>query len=149
LPLPLDRSGNARGPSMKPFVWAAAVTLALASLDPAPAGAQSAPAELRNLDIDIAYVEPKDEGFRPIYRRLKDRRVLEQLQQFLAPLRLPAKINVSMDQCGRPFALRRPGGPVMICYEYIDQIERLAPGGAVFLGSTWITTRDDALVGAV
>jgi putative metallopeptidase DUF4344 len=134
---------------MKCIVSAAAVVFAVACSAPVTARAQSAAPELRNSQVETAYVEPKDAAFRPIYDRLKKRRVLEQLEQFLAPLRLPAKLKVTIDQCGAQLAPYQPGGPVTICYEYIDQIERLAPGGAVFLGSAWITTRDDALVGAV
>jgi hypothetical protein len=120
----------------------AAISLAV------PAFAQQGPS-LQNSRVETSYVEPKDPDFRPILDRLKQRRVLEQLQQFLAPLRLPATLKVSIEQCGAPFVPYRPGEPVRICYEYIKDIERLAPGGAVFLGSSWITTRDDALVGAV
>jgi putative metallopeptidase DUF4344 len=127
---------------------ALALTAAWPAAAIAPAAAQGAP-ELRNPQIETVYVEPKDSAFRPIYERLKKRRVLEQLEQLLAPLRLPRKLQVRIDQCGTPFADYKPGGPATICYEYIDQIEKLAPGGAVLLGSAWITTRDDALVGAV
>lgn len=130
-------------------IVSAAVLMFAAAVAASPAGAQLAPPELRNSQVETAYVEPRDPAFRPIHERLKKRLVLEQLQQFLAPLRLPAKLKVTIEQCGAQFVPYRPGGPVTICYEYIDQIERLAPGGSVFLGTAWITTRDDALVGAV
>ena len=65
----------------------------------------------------------------PIYNRLKDRKVLEELKQFLAPLRLPK----TADHPGR--AVRRPtssrmrwNGVATICYELIEQIERVAAG---------------------
>src|SRR5262249_52542223 len=106
--------------------------------------AQGSP-ELRNSQIETVYVEPKDTAFTPIYERLRKRRVLEQLELFLAPLRLPRMVQVKIDQCGAPFADYKPGGPVTICYEYIDQIEKLAPGGPVLFGSAWINTRDAAL----
>lgn len=131
---------------MKCIVSAAALVLAASAVTPVMA---QAPSDLRNPQIDIAYVEPKNDALRPIYDRLKKRQVLEQLQQFLAPLKLPKKILVKIDQCGMLFSDYKPGGPVTICYEYIDQIEKLAPGGSVLLGSAWITTRDDALVGTV
>jgi hypothetical protein len=135
--------------SMKCIVSAAAFVLAVAcsAMHATPVRAQTP--ELRNSQVETVYVAPKDESFRPIYDRLKKRQVLEQLQQFLAPLRLPAKLLVKIDQCGMPVVPYTPGGPVIICYEYVDQIERFAPGGSVFLGSSWITARDDALVGAV
>src|SRR5262249_49332708 len=105
--------------------WSVAITT--------PAAAQGSP-ELRNSQIETVYVEPKDTAFTPIYERLRKRRVLEQLELFLAPLRLPRKVQVKIDQCGAPFADYKPGGPVTICYEYIDQIEKLAPGGPVLFG---------------
>ena len=64
-----------------------AVVFAIACSVPVAARAQSAAPELRNSQVETAYVEPKDPAFRPIYDRLKKRQVLEQLQQFLAPLR--------------------------------------------------------------
>jgi hypothetical protein len=135
---------------MRCTVKAAAIALgtSLSAAAVVPAAGQEA-TELRNPQIEIAYIESQEPAFRPIYERLKKRQVLEQLRQFLAPLKLPRRIEVRIDQCGAPFADYKPGGPVTICYEYIDHIEKLAPGGAVLLGTTWITTRDDALVGAV
>jgi hypothetical protein len=128
------------------LAFASAATCSAATIT--PAAAQGSP-ELRNSQVETSYVEPKDPAFRPVYERLKKRQVLEQLQLFLAPLRLPRKLQVKIDQCSAPVTDYSPGGAVTICYEYIDQIEKLAPGGAVLVGSAWITTRDDALVGAV
>jgi hypothetical protein len=148
--LPRDNLPENKVSPMKLVVSAAALACVVTSLavGTAPAGAQGSP-ELRNSQVETVYVEPKDASFAPIYERLKKRRVLEQLEQFLSPLRLPRKLQVKIDQCGAPFSDYKPGGAVTICYEYIDQIEKLAPGGSVLLGSAWITTRDDALVGAV
>ncbi len=118
-----------------------------------PGGGQQQPTTLQpsalapNPQIDVAYVEPKDAKFRPIHDKLKKRQVLEQLRAFLSPLRLPRKLLVKVDQCGTSGTHYKPGGPVIICYEYIEALESSAPdvklriGGAVF-------TRDDALIGA-
>jgi hypothetical protein len=57
---------------------------------------------------------------------LKDRKVLEQLQQFLSPLRLPKKLTVQVEQCGTPNRPYRNDGVATICYEVIEQIERAA-----------------------
>jgi hypothetical protein len=100
-----------------------------------------------NPQVDIAYVEPKDAKFRPIYDTLKKRQVLEQLRAFLSPLRLPRKLLVKVDECGSRLVHYKPGGPVAICYEYIEAIERSAPDVRLRIGGT-VFTKDDALVGS-
>jgi hypothetical protein len=63
-------------------------------------------------------------------------------------LKLPRRIEIRVDQCGQPNHLYQPGGPVVICYEYVDQLQKLAAaipiGGATPSG----VTHDDAVVGA-
>jgi hypothetical protein len=99
--------------------------------------------------IDIAYVEPKDDAFSAIYDSLKDRQVLEELQEFLSPVRLPRKVLVKFDQCDQSYRPYQPGGPVTLCYEYISRLAALATkipaGGTTARG----VSRDDAMVGAV
>ncbi len=112
---------------MKRITSAAAVAFALIypAFHAAPAAAQ-APANLADPLVDIAYVQPANPAFRPIYDRLVKLQVLEELRQFLAPLRLPRKLTVRVEQCGaatRPF---KPQGPAVVCYEMIDQIEKFA-----------------------
>jgi Putative metallopeptidase len=71
------------------------------------------------------------------------------LQQFLAPLKLTRKLVVKFDQCGGATSLRyKHQGPVVICYEYVDQIERLAPRSTVDLAQGPVT-RESAIVGPV
>ena len=92
----------------------------------APASAQQVPAELQNPQVEIIYREPRTAAFKPIAERLKQRRALEQLRVFLAPLRLPRKLTVNVDECGAPTREYRSQGPVTICYELVDQIEKVA-----------------------
>jgi hypothetical protein len=99
---------------------------------------------LQNSQIDVLYVEPSNPAYRPIYERLKQRAVLEELREFLAPLRLEKKILVKLDQCNQPTRPFEPGGPVIICYECIAEIERLAPADRTPRG----VSRKDAIVGA-
>src|SRR5262249_24549932 len=98
--------------------------------------------------IDIAYVEPSDAAFKPIYEGLKRRKVLEELEEFLSPLRLPQKVLVKIEQCDAPSRPYQPGGPVTICYEYVAKLVELAQkipeGGKTARG----VSRDDAVVGA-
>jgi hypothetical protein len=109
-----------------------------------PAAAQ----QLHNNQIDIAYVAPTNPDFQRYYAGLKARKVLEELQAFLAPLKLQRKITVKVDQCNQPVQLYRPGEAVVICYEYVDALQKLAAkipaDGATARG----VTRDDAIVGA-
>jgi Putative metallopeptidase len=90
-----------------------------------PALAQ-APSDVQNPQIEIAYVAPSNAALRPVSERLKNARVLEQLKQFLAPLKLSRKLTVQFDQCGAPTRPYKPEGPATICYELVDQIERVA-----------------------
>jgi hypothetical protein len=104
---------------------AAIVALIVLMIIP-PASAQPLPAELQNRNVEIVYKEPRSAAFKPIAERVKQRRVLEQLRVFLAPLRLPRKLTINVDECGAPMREYQPQGPVVICYEVIDQIEKIA-----------------------
>src|SRR5215471_21103671 len=105
---------------------AAAMAALMVLLMVSPAPAQPLPAELQNPNVEIVYKEPRTAAFKPIAERVKQRRVLEQLKVFLAPLRLPRKLTVNVDECGAPMREYQPQGPVVICYEVIDQIEKIA-----------------------
>jgi hypothetical protein len=106
------------------------------------------PPPLVNPQIDIAYVQPAHAALRPVYERLRERKVLETLQQFLAPLKLPRKLLIKFDECGATAARYKSQGPVTICYEYAAEVERLAPKATVDLPPGPITT-ESALVGPV
>jgi hypothetical protein len=103
---------------------------------------------LQNSQVDIDYVQPSNAAYQSIYERLKARRVLEELRAFLAPLRLPKKVLVKTEQCDAADRLYQPGGPVTVCYEYVEQLEKLAakipPDGKTQRG----VSREDAIVGA-
>jgi hypothetical protein len=122
-------------------------TAAMAQPQPAPAGASANPWGLPNPQIAVAYVVPNDPKFRPIYEKLKKRQVLEELQAFLAPLRLPRKLTIKTDTCGNAAAHYQPGGPVVICYEYVANLEQAAPDVKLKIGGQDFT-KDDALIGS-
>ncbi len=98
-------------------VVASSATLATAQGTPPP-----------NSLVEIEYVRPQKREYQPIYDRLKNRQVLEQLQQFLTPLRLPKKLTIKLDQCGAPSRPYKLDGVATICYEIVEQIERAASG---------------------
>jgi hypothetical protein len=114
---------------MTRLTCAAALAFALLgpALQPTPGSAQPAP-NLENSQVDVSYVPPRDPKFQPIYDRLKNLQVLENLRQFLAPLRLPRKLAIRIDQCGAATHSYVPGQGVTICYEFIDEIEQIIPG---------------------
>jgi hypothetical protein len=64
--------------------------------------------------------------FPAVAGRLKQRMVLEELQQFLAPLRLPKDLKIVAKDCGAQTLPYPAGGPVTICYDLIDTIEQQA-----------------------
>jgi hypothetical protein len=130
-------------PMMRTSIASALGVVAVCAAVPPSAVAQTS-SLMRNSQVVIAYVEPSDPAFRPIYDRLKKRQALEELQEFLAPLELPRKILVKTDQCGKLSQLYDPSGIVTICYEYVAEIERLAPKERTPRG----VTRGDAVVGA-
>jgi hypothetical protein len=98
-------------------IWcAAAPTVAQDHLRPSPF-----------LDVsDDSYKKPADSRLLPIYDRLRQHHVLEELRDFLTPLRLPRELKVVTEQCGAQTRAYVSGGPVTICYELVERIGQLA-----------------------
>jgi hypothetical protein len=94
--------------------------------------AQGIPASARAAEgsapIEIEYVPPAQAYLLPIYERLRQRKVLEQLRDFLSPLRLPVRLRIRTLQCDdtNAYWAGRVEG-LKLCYEYVDWVERLAP----------------------
>ena len=136
---------------MKTLQYAAAIAFGLssgllASVASAQDSATLKPFRDKSM-IKIEYKAPTDKKLEPIYQRLKAREVLERMQAFLAPLRLPQPLNVVTAQCGGQIELPyQSDAPVTICYEYVALIEQEAPGGLGFVGQVFVTD-DIALVG--
>src|SRR5215510_5286055 len=136
---------------MKTFQCAAAIVFGLSSgLLASMASAQDS-ANLKplrdNSMIKIEYKAPTDKKLEPIYQRLKAREVLERMQAFLAPLRLPQPLSLVTAECGGQIELPyQPDAPVTICYEYVALIEQVAPAAIDSVGQA-LMTRDIALVG--
>src|SRR4030088_1738080 len=81
--------------TIAPILLAATIAL---SVDPTVAIGQIV-SDLDNPKITFEYIRPDNSFFRPIYLRIAQRKVLEQLKQFLAPLQLPAEL-------GQPLVLK-------------------------------------------
>src|SRR5262249_13984205 len=92
--------------------------------------------EIANPNIAVDYYEPRDPEFLTFYEKLKKRRVLEELAQFLAPVHWPKKLRLIMKQC--PAAVN-PDAPEIsdlifyngdeyslnICYQLFKFLERI------------------------
>jgi hypothetical protein len=101
---------------------ATGVLLAICLVIPSSAVAQA----VVNPQVETAYVQPSNQAYQAIHDWLKKRGVLEELRQFLAPLRLPRKLTVKLDQCGTEHPPYKPQGSATICYELVHQIEKVA-----------------------
>jgi hypothetical protein len=99
--------------------------------------------ELQNPRIEITYEEPKQGVHRAIYDRLKQRQVLEQLKQFMAPLRLPKKLAIQTVECGEVNAYYNKVKGLLLCYEYLADLEKRIASEQPPAGYN----RADALVG--
>jgi hypothetical protein len=115
-----------------------AVALGLWPAPPAGTAIAQAPVLVPNPQIQVEYIQPKSNAaaadpnqykdFASIYAWLRVRQPLEEIQKFLAPLRLPRPIKMQVDSCGAERRAYVSGSPVTVCYELIDKIEKTAAG---------------------
>jgi hypothetical protein len=92
--------------------------------------------------VQIEYKEPINPAHRPIYERLKKRRVLEQFRDFMSPLKLTRALNVALEGCGVVNAFHN-SGKITYCYELVDHVQRQVAETNVLPGFR----REDAIVG--
>jgi len=110
------------------------------------ARAQNEPT-LDNDRIVITYLPPHASFMLPIYNRMKERQVLEQLKQFLSPLKIPDGITlkITMKECGEAnswWSGRQTG--LFLCYDWIDYALNIASQ----IDDPHGLTREDAVLGA-
>jgi Putative metallopeptidase len=72
------------------------------------------------------YVEPKNAAHFPLYEVMKKTQVLEKLQEFLAPLRLPIPIMIKTESCGIANSYFDVD-TIKVCYEYLEYIKKMTP----------------------
>jgi hypothetical protein len=77
--------------------------------------------------VSISYVPPKEPAHQPIYERLKESRVLERLQRFLSPFRLPRTLRISLAGCDGEADAFYGDDAITICYEYIHDLWKNMP----------------------
>lgn len=124
-------------------ISALAVALTLATALPQPAPAQ----EPSNAKIQFGYVPPKSVRFQDTLDRIKQRKVLEQLAEFLSPLKLPHVLYLVSAECGPNSSnFYNPNTwAIVLCYEYIELMNRIAPeAGKPEQGFN----RDEVIIGA-
>jgi Putative metallopeptidase len=92
--------------------------------------------------IQIEYIPPTNPEFQSIYDTLKQRKVLEKLQQIFGAVRLPVDLSIKTKQCGMSNAwYQRP--TLTICYEYLADILKTLPKEDAPSG----VTQTDAILG--
>jgi hypothetical protein len=90
--------------------------------------------------VSIDYVLPKEPAHQVIYQRLKESRVLERLQRFLSPFRLPRMLKVSLAGCDGEADAFYGDDSITICYEYIDDLWKNMPAETTAAGIAPIDT---------
>ena len=119
----------------------AVMILAAVGLHSDPAFAQKS--KLRADRIQIEYVPPKNPDHEPLFRLMKERRVLEKFKEFLSPLRLPRALRLKFEGCDGDSNAWYEDDAITVCYEYFDDIFRNAPRETTPAG----VTRADAILG--
>ncbi len=124
-----------------------AVALAAATAAASPVTAQTWESIPTNPKIDVAYLPPDSPEFEGIYNELKGRKILEELQHFLAPLHLPHPLRLLTRQCGIVNAWYSPSDrSITLCYEIVAEVIDKAPQT---VSEDGFITRQAAIVGGV
>jgi len=91
--------------------------------------AATAHAAAKTNQIRVSYEAPKNPDHQQIYEVLKERKSLEQLQEFLSPFRLQWTLNILLTGCDGEADAIYSDGAITICYEYIEELQEfMAPG---------------------
>ena len=99
----------------------AATSVALAAAVPAMA-APGKPKQIR-----IQYVKPANPAHQLIHDELKRARALERVQTLLAPIRLPRPLLLKVSGCDGEANAWYDEGEITVCYEYVEEILKIAP----------------------
>jgi hypothetical protein len=78
----------------------------------------------------VAYAVPDDPRYRALYRELRSAHLLEEVRGVLAVVHLPRVLTLALVECdGDANAYYDPDElSVSVCYEYVDELRRLATG---------------------
>jgi len=89
--------------------------------------AKVALADAQSRRIGIEYEPPKNPEHQHIYEMLKERRVLERLQEIFSPFQLPIELTFKTAGCDGVSNAWYSRPTVTICYEYLAEIQRDMP----------------------
>jgi Putative metallopeptidase len=124
------------------LVGLALVTSAVLATPVAAQTWESIPANPR---VEIEYVAPTSAQLESVYKSLKQRKILEELQHFLAPLHLPHPLRLLTRQCDEVNAFYSGSSrSLTICYELVAEIMDSAPRT---VSADGFITRQAAIVG--
>src|SRR5262245_19079805 len=130
-------SMNLQGCIMRPIL---AVAVAGMVFVPAAMASPALAAPQKTNRVSVSYVTPKNPAHQPIYERLKERRWLERLQEFLSPFRLPRTLKVELAGCDGDANASYEDDKITICYEYIDELWKNVPAETTPAGVAPIDT---------
>jgi len=103
------------------------LALAVAGMLLVTATAMKAFAASKTNQISISYALPKNPAHQATYKDLKERRVLEKLQEFLSPFRLPRTLKFSFTGCDGEDDAAYGDDTITICYEYVAKLWKNMP----------------------
>lgn len=103
-----------------------ASAIALLGLAP-PAPHALAATDAQPNRIRVEYIEPKSPDHQAIYQIIKDRRVLEKLQEIFGAFRLPIELTLRSVECDGVANAWYQRGRVSVCYEYLQEIMKMMP----------------------
>ena len=93
-------------------------------------------ADAQSKRIAIEYEPPKNPAHQPLYEMLKERRVLEKLQEIFSPFQLPIELTFKTVGCDGLSNAWYSRPIVTICYEYLAEIQRDMPKETTSAGVT-------------
>src|SRR5262249_16604115 len=77
--------------------------------------------------IRIEYFNPPDQSLQPIYELVKQRQVLEKMQEIFSAFRLPSDLVFRMGSCNGVANAWYDRPAITVCYEYLREILQSAP----------------------
>jgi hypothetical protein len=102
-------------------------------------------AALKPNRVEVEYVPPKTSAHDSLYRLVRDRHLLEQIRDLLAPLRLPRRLLLKTEGCDGEINAWYDAGAITVCYEFLDWVWQAVPEQTTPAGVAPI----DALAGPI
>jgi hypothetical protein len=87
----------------------------------------TAAADVQPNRILIEYFPPKNAALQKVYELVKERRVLEKLQEIFSPFRLPIDLTFRTGDCDGVSNAWYDRPAVSVCYEYLNEILQSMP----------------------